>query len=564
MRKKLVKKTQMLIWLLVLTLLLSACSGQATPSEDESKDQTPPQTENQPETQEPTLTAVCSNGQFVGQPEAETGVLSFKGIPFAKAPVGELRWKAPQAPEKSSETFQADDFGYTSIQYEWPSEPASYNEIGEDCLTLNIWTKDLESTGKPVMVYFHGGGFNFGGTADPLYNGQYFVERNPDIIMVTANYRVGLMGFIDFSHVEGGEDFPDAPVLGVLDHIQALKWIQENIKAFGGDPGNVTIFGESAGGGTTSQLVVTEAAQGLFHKCISESGSLNLTYSQEEFDETGLAEGLLAVTGAKNMDELMAIPEKDLIAYYHQPDEDGGCLNDLNNMPMRGGGLIPEDPYQAMADGVGKDIIFMTGTNANEWNYWIKEVALDGIEDLDEAAAIYEENIINPKLELTRAMSNAEESALIDRFMALQADKEPIWATTEFCNDIAFRVPSVMAAYNHAKAGGTSYMYYFAKDSNLEMMGASHASEVAYVFHNLKEEIFSGVVDEGLADHMCDAWANFARTGDPSTDFATWTPYTAEGRETMMIGNDCSMQMQNDCLKEQRELIEPLLKFYVK
>lgn len=508
------------------------------------------------------MTAACKNGNFVGQVEEETNVLSFKGIPYAKAPVGDLRWKAPEAPEASDETIEAKDFGKTSIQYEWPSEPASYNEIGEDCLTLNVWTKDLEAKDKPVMVYFHGGGFAWGGTADPLYDGQYFVQQNEDVIMVTANYRVGFMGFIDFSKVEGGEAFADAPNLGILDHIQALKWVQENIEAFGGDPGNVTIFGESAGGGTTSTLLVVDEAKGLFDKCISESGSVALTYSQEEVDEWGLTEALLEVTGAKNMDDLMAIPEADLVQYYTEPyDDEGNCLNDLYNMPLRDGKLIPEDPYQALADGASKDVILMTGSNADEWNYWIEEM---GEEDMDTAVKMFEEYVIDDKINGLEKVATKKEKKNIDKFLALQKDKEDLWAKTEFCNDIGFRVPAIAEAANHSDAGGTSYMYYFAKESDEENMGACHASEVAYVFHNLTGAGFSGTMDEKLADEMCAMWANFARTGDPSIEEVEWTPYNSDTRETMVIGNDGSLKMESDPLSEQRKLIEPLLKYYVK
>lgn len=532
--------------LLCLALIFAGCSGSG----------------DSQESGEQNLTAKCVNGSFTGQVEEKTDVLSFKGIPYAKPPVGDLRWKAPQAPEASDEIKKADAFGKSSIQYEWPSEPASYNEIGEDCLTLNVWTKDLEAKDKPVMVYFHGGGFAWGGTSDPLYDGQYFVQQNEDIVMVTCNYRVGFMGFIDFSKVEGGEDFPDAPNLAILDHIQALKWVQENIEAFGGDPDNVTIFGESAGGGTTSTLLVVDEAKGLFHKCISQSGGLALTYSREEVEEWGLTEALMKVTGAKNMDDLMAIPEKELIAYYTEPyDEEGNCLNDLYNMPLRDGKLIPEDPYKALAEGASKDVILMTGSNADEWNYWINEM---GEKDMDKAVAMYEEVIVKAKVNQLRKMATKKENKMVDDFLKLQKDKETLWAETEFCNDIVFRVPALAEAANHSNAGGTSYVYYFGKESTNENMGACHASELSYVFHNIEEEIFSGTVDKELADKMCAAWANFARYGDPSTDSAKWTPYDSKTRSTMVIGNDSTMKMENDWLGEQRTLVEPLLKYYIK
>lgn len=516
------------------------------------------------------MTVDCRNGHFVGQLE-DTGVLSFKGIPYAKAPVGELRWKAPQAPDDSDETFAANEFGKSGIQYEWPSERASYNEIGEDCLTLNVWTKDLSTTGKPVMVFFHGGGFAWGGTADPLYDGQFFVEENEDIVMVTANYRVGFMGFIDFSRVEGGEDYEDSTCLGLLDHIQALKWVQENIEAFGGDPNNVTIFGESAGGGTTSLLCVVEEAQGLFQKCVSESGGLALTYSQEEYDEMGLTEALMEVSGAKNMADLIAIPEEQLIKYYLTPlDDEGTCMNDLYGMPLRGRGVVPEDPYAA-AETVGKDVVYMAGSNANELNYWIAEIAMEFAEDPTdlqreelEAAIPLLEEFLEPRLETVRTLGTAEQSALLDQYLAEQADKDTLGAKTEFANDVIFRVPALTQAARHSDAGGKSYIYYFGKESTDPEMGACHASELAYIFHNEADGGFSGTVDTELADKLCTAWANFARTGDPSIEGVEWTPYNSETRATMVIGNDSSMRMENDWLGAQRALIEPLLDLYVK
>lgn len=551
--------------ILSLALLCSACGTPANTPGSSSAGSSSAEDIN--------MTVDCRNGHFVGQLE-DTGVLSFKGIPYAKAPVGELRWKAPQAPDDSDETFAADQFGKSSIQYEWPSERASYNEIGEDCLTLNVWTKDLSTTGKPVMVFFHGGGFAWGGTADPLYDGQFFVEENEDIVMVTANYRIGFMGFIDLSKVEGGEDYEDSTCLGLLDHIQALKWVQENIEAFGGDPNNVTIFGESAGGGTTSLLCVVEEAQGLFQKCVSESGGLALTYSQEEYDEMGLTEALMEVSGAKNMADLIAIPEEQLIEYYLMPlDDEGTCMNDLYGMPLRGRSVVPENPYQAAAETVGKDIIYMAGSNANEWNYWIAEVAFGMVEDpnnisADEMAAaipVYEElAIIDPKMDMARTRATAEQNALIDQFLAEQTDKDELGAKVEFGNDIVFRVPALAQAARHSDAGGKSYIYYFAKESTDPEMGACHASELAYIFHNEADGGFSGTVDTALADKLCTAWANFARTGDPSIEGVEWTPYDSTTRATMVIGNDSSMRMENDWLGAQRTLIEPLLDLYVK
>ena len=184
---------------------------------------------------------------------------------------------------------------------------------GEDCLTLNIWTKDLNTKNKPVLFWIHGGSYSYGGTVDPLYDGKCLIEDNPDVIFVTANYRVNMMGYIDFSHVPGGEAFPDSPYLAILDLQQALRWVKENIEAFGGDPNKVTVYGESAGGGSTSCLLVAKGSEGLFQRAIVMSGPMDLTYTENVYDQWDQAGYLLKATGCKNMDELMALSEEDLL-----------------------------------------------------------------------------------------------------------------------------------------------------------------------------------------------------------------------------------------------------------
>ena len=227
------------------------------------------------------LSAICHNGIFVGLKTND--VLSFKGIPYARPPIGSLRWKSPVLAEDSSKVYQAYYFGKSPIQSEWPSELGSYYPQGEDCLTLNIWlnTKN-ESKNKTVMAFIHGGSYGWGGTSDPIYDGYNLINKFSDIILVTIEYRVGMFGFIDFSDVEGGEEYKSSGNLGLLDQICALKWIQKNIKQFGGDSEKVTVFGESAGAGSVSLLPLIDGTEGLFKRIIAESGSINLSFSPEE------------------------------------------------------------------------------------------------------------------------------------------------------------------------------------------------------------------------------------------------------------------------------------------
>ena len=257
---------------------------------------------------DPALAAVCANGTFLGTRKGQ--VLCFRGIPFACPPVGELRWKKPQPAPDRGGVYEARYNGRSPIQTEWPSERASYYPQGEDCLYLNVWTAEPRGEKKTVMVFIHGGSYGWGGTADPLYDGENLVRAHPEVVLVTIAYRVGIAGFVDFSGVPGGEAYPDAPNLGLWDQIEALRWIRRNIAAFGGDPDKVTIFGESAGGGSVSLLPFIPEAKGLFRRVIAESGSVALTYSREECRD--FTRRLMKAAGADTMRDLLELTEEEL------------------------------------------------------------------------------------------------------------------------------------------------------------------------------------------------------------------------------------------------------------
>ncbi len=490
------------------------------------------------------LSAFCSNGTFIGVKESE--VVSYKGIPYAEAPTGELRWKSPVPAGDQEGVYEAKYFGKSPIQSEWLSEVGSYYLQGENCLTLNVWT-NLEgpAEGKTVMVFFHGGSYGWGGTSDPIYDGHNLTEKYPDLVLVTVEYRTGIMGFIDFSSVPGGEEFATSGNLGLLDQICALRWIQKNIAAFGGDPDNVTIFGESAGGGSVSLIPLIDGTKGLFRRIIAESGSPSLTYSREECQN--LTNLLLESSGCSSMDELMELSEEKL----KELNED---LNDSNNFPERDGIVLPEDLYAAWEDEALADIDIMVGTNADETRYWIREMGyyttlLPGLFIYEHAFPFMYENNLEKM--------SAEERELAKTFMNMQSGKK-IWKLTEFYNELLFRIPATEQAARHK---GTSYNYYFTMSGADETLGACHAMELSYVFSNPQDEIYTGgKYNEDLADTMQDMWVNFARSGNPSTEKYTWEPYTAESRKTMVLGEEIGMT--EDLKGEQRVLIEPLLHYY--
>ena len=489
------------------------------------------------------LAVTCDNGTFVGQ--EENSVRSFKGIPYAMPPTGSLRWKRPVDAVPDSGVYEAYYFGKSGIQTEADTERASLYPQGEDCLTLNIWTGSSapeDSDPRAVMVFFPGGGYGWGGTADPLYNGQHFAEAHNDIVLVTVNYRIGLMGFIDFSEVEGGEAFEESGNLGLLDQISALRWIRRNIAGFGGDPDNITIFGESAGGSSVSFLPLIGEARGLFRRVIAQSGSLAFSFSREECRTlTGM---LMKETKAASMKDLMALSEEDLMRVNEK-------LNDYNNFPERDGIILPEDVYDAYASGAASWAEMLTGTNADEARYWIHEVGGYPVYRLG-GRLLY--GSIRERLD-------PEDRAFADAFLALQTE-ETIWGMTEFLNDLVFRIPAVRQAELHSENGGTHYMYYWTKESDIEHYGACHAVELSYVFNNLDDTIFTGKpADASLAETVQEMWVNFAKTGDPSAGEYIWEKYDAKSRQTMFLGDE--IRLVSDPLPQQRILIEPLLKYRI-
>ena len=488
---------------------------------------------------DPSLAARCSNGVFVGT--QKDGVLIWRGIPFACPPVGGLRWKRPAPAPDGTAVFEAKYNGRSPIQTEWHSERASFYPQGEDCLYLNVWTGGQPVPGgKTMMVFIHGGSYGWGGTADPLYDGENFVRAHPEIVLVTIGYRVGLMGFVDFSAVPGGEDYPDAPNLGLWDQIEALRWIRRNAATFGGDPERVTVFGESAGGGSVSLLPFIPEARGLFRRVIAESGSVALTYSREECQ--GLTRRFLKAAGAETMDDLLRLSEAELM---HLNKE----LNAYNNFPQRDGVLIPEDPYTPYRQGLTVDVDLLLGTNAEETNYWINEVG--GFIPFRMGLPIQFEN-------------DMRRLGPVDRMRVRKYLKHlngySLWKISGFFTEVMFRLPAIRQAEAHSQNGGRVYLYYWKKRSTLPHMRACHAVELAYVFGNLDDTIYTGSpADPALSRQVQDQWVRFAETGDPSTGSLPWPAYDEEDRWTMIL--DDRSGAEKDPLSEARVLLDPILDY---
>ena len=484
----------------------------------------------------------CNNGVFV--PKVMDMVRIFKGIPFALPPIGERRWKKPVPVPDGDNIYEAYYNGKSPIQTVIDSERSSYYPQSEDCLYLNVWVNDAcKDTNKPIMVFIHGGAYGWGGTVDPLYDGLNFIKLHPEVILITIAYRVGLFGFVDLSYLKGGEQFEDAPNLGIYDQIEALRWIQKNGEAFGGDINNVTIFGESAGGGSVSILPLIDEARGLFHRVIAESGSLALTYAKDECK--AFTDKLIKASGKDSMNELMKLTTEELAKINEG-------LNEANNFPMRDGKLIPIDPYEPYLKGKTKDIDMILGTNANELYYWIGE--LGGLFNYSAGMPVkYKEDISKVK---------KEDKKFIKDFMRI-AKGNKIARITEFYNEIMFRLPAILQAEGHSENNGNVYMYYWKEESKIPLYKACHAVELAYVFYNIDETIYTGEkADEELARTVSNMWVEFAKTGNPSLPDIKWDKYDIKNRKTITFKKD-DIKIEEDILKAQREILFPIVKYMI-
>ena len=486
----------------------------------------------------------CLNGIFLGK--EKENIISYKGIPFAKPPINNLRWKPPSECDNSKDIYEAYYIQKSSIQMKDSGEIASCYEIGEDCLYLNIWKNNDNNKNKSVMVFIHGGGFGWGGTVDPIYNGHNFVKSHKDIILVTITYRVSILGFLDLTRIKGGEDYKESPNLGLLDQVQALKWINKNIENFGGDKNNVTLFGESAGGLFVTVLPLVKGTKGLFKRIISQSGTFAWCITKEEGKE--LIDRLKNVVNIKDKEEL------DINYLLNLTEEEIIELNSKLNLyclpPMRDSYIIPYDCYGAVKNGAYDGIDIIIGSNADEVRYWIIECGYFFLYKI--FIKILVENIL-----IYRIKNNGLE--LFERYEEFV--KENVY--DNFMNDLFFRVPALKIAELHSNNNGNVYFYNWTYPSSLPNYGACHAIELAYIFDNLKEDHFIGSenINYKLAKIAQDMWANFAKNGNPSTEEYKWEKFDINNN-IMLFGKEVEIK-QNLFRKERNEIIFPLLYDYL-
>ncbi len=471
------------------------------------------------------LAVKCINGTFVGK--RTDGVVAYKGIPFvSQQPVGELRWKAPVDYVADDGIYEAYYNGKSPCQVEYIWQMASYYVQGEDCLYLNVWKAEGASAAtKPVIVWIHGGAFEVGGTSEPREEGCNFVRENPDVILVSLEYRLGVFGFLHLSHLPDGAAYPDAQNLGLLDQMMGLKWVHENIAAFGGDPDNVTIMGESAGAGSVTLLPLMAGSHQYFNKVIAESGSPVFTRSTEQ--AIACTDELMAALGCKTVADLQKLDVQKFVATASD-------LLDLRVWAERDGNLLPLDPYEAYANGAAKDITLLHGCNKDEMGYFIYDAGLD---------------VWNPwaadRKAKKLAQLTSEEKALVEDYCQNVKDVTKGYSSTSRLFDqITFIAPLFRLSENQAKAGGRVYTYFFTPESSYSLLKCSHAIELSTVFNHPEETIVTGrIFDQTFARTLRKMWVQFAKTGNPSLSASDspngkakeWPLYNLEDKPLMIF-----------------------------
>jgi para-nitrobenzyl esterase len=475
-------------------------------------------------------------GAGVLRGEVLDGMAVFRGVPFAAPPFGPNRFLPPQPVPRWDGVRDAVSSG---LGFPQPVMPGSDPDLmayvgpagqGDDCLVLDVWTPDPGAGGLPVMVWIHGGGFMTGAGVAPISSGETFARDG--VVYVTINYRMSYDGFLYLG--------PDKANLGMLDQVAALEWVQENIAAFGGDPGNVTVFGQSAGGVSVMHLLTMPRAQGLFRRAISQSGSSMGAEPLESAKEL-LARGAEILGVAPTAEAIAQVPREQLLhatlmfsIEYLAPALWGRRSFMISPFrPIVDGDVIPEACVPAAASGVGADIPLLAGTTRDECTFAMFPLGM--LDSLNEAWA----DMALDAFEVTWADLEAYRKGT-------RPEAGPSELIQAAWTDWAFRIPTIRLAETRetapAKASPT-WLYEFAWPSpTFPAIGASHALELAFTIDRVREmhdrvpaevDLVGPDAPQSLADAMHGAWIRFATDGDPG-----WAPYELDRRTTMRFDTE--------------------------
>lgn len=473
----------------------------------------------------------------------------WRGIPYAAAPVGPRRLRAPEPVAPWEGIRDALEFGNVAPQEPTKVIPLPAGlKIDEDCLNLNIWAPESAvDSPKPVMVWIHGGAYFIGFSSQPVYNGRSLAE-NGDVVVVTINYRLGALGFLDFTWLNDDTHTFDAN-LGLKDIVAALRWVKENIAAFGGKPDDVTLFGESAGGGCVTTLMTSPETEGLFHKAIAQSSPATSVYGKKRAE--GVAKAYLDLVGIPveaAAETLQTIDAHHLASFTtklldHVATTSPGTVAFA---PVVDGDLVPDYPVKLFREGEQHRIPLVIGTNHDEASLF--KMMKSPLMPISEASVKEMFDLVvkdNPKLA-------GDEESILAAYPKFPKQK----GAMEISRDAGFRMPSIWVAEAHSRVAPT-WMYRFDQAPPLMKLlgiGASHATELPYVFGTLPQKVTKKAIGfqlgglkeaHEISERMQAHWLAFANTGTPvATPEWPWPVYDEITRMTLII--DSTEIVQND------------------
>jgi para-nitrobenzyl esterase len=499
-----------------------------------------------------------SNGPVIGL--VMEGVQTFRGLRYGAAPTGALRFAPPQRPTPWAAPAAAIRYGNAAMQLSTGGSAVAYpgivgialdqglsslddvQRMHEDCLFLNVWTPATDAAKRPVMVWLHGGGFNYGSGAWPFYDGHN-LAKNHDVVVVTVNHRLNVFGYLNVADIGGDRASGNA---GMLDCVAALEWVRDNIAGFGGDPKSVTIFGQSGGGGKVCTLMAMPSAKGLFHRAIVESGPG--LRAGDKAAAAAATQAIMKAAGASDLKGLQALPGERLLSLAASREVQGG-LGGLRWGPILDGAAIPAHPFDPVANPLGAGVPVMVGCTMNEQTLY--NVGFPWWGKLTDSELV----------EKVKALPGGKGEKLLAAYRKLYPDHSPSYLFTDVAGaGFAFN-GSVTLAERKAKAkAAPAYFYMWEWGAPVEggVLKAPHTMEIPFVFDNVdKGPLLLGTAasTKALGKRASDTWVAFARTGDPNhAGIPHWPAYDASKRPTMIF--NIESRVENDPWAEVRKILQ--------
>ncbi len=492
------------------------------------------------------IIARAKTGCYAGKKD-ENGIIHFLGIRYARPP---KRWKRAEKLPPQEELIKAFHFSPICYQPILPEEHEEGTPMSEDCLTLNIWTDSIEKNSKPVMVWIHGGCYFSGSNRIPYYCNDAFAKDQRDLVFVNINYRLGAFGSMDLSLYDKIGEYKDAPNLQTYDQMAALEWIYENIAAFGGDPENITVYGQSAGSYSTSTLLLIPEANQYIKKAICESSGFEKTQKTME-DSRSLGREFVKLAQARSLEDLLQLEPEKILEYSLHLFENPKFPRAF--APVRDGKLIPQKPYEALKQGIAKHVVLMAGTVSGEYDTASFELSDEAIKE-----------------KILQMFGDRISGEVIEEYYKNDKNRTRRQAYLDCRNDLAIRMPVLCTLEAQTASGADTYMYYFDYQPEGAAIRTQHCFEIPF-FNNkleipvhmdmrLDEPVQGNVPDKTLAAQIQGCWAGFARTGNPGGDHikTEWPNYTLQSKTTMVL-DKTGWHAEQDLRKKDTELLQPFL-----